>query len=105
MKDVRAYSKEECETWLKELEESGAIRDITEDHKLMLAAMQNPTRRKILAALTEEPMSIEQLSTTFNMPVSQLKFHAEMLKSALYVVVEEGVVDLTPRGVHYLKYR
>ncbi|MHC1602668.1 MAG: winged helix-turn-helix domain-containing protein [Methermicoccaceae archaeon] len=104
MKEVREYSKEECERWIKELEESKGW-DITEDHRLMLAAMQNPTRRKVLTALMEAPMSIEQLSTTLNMPVSQLKFHVEMLKSARYVVVEEGVVDLTPRGVHYLKYR
>jgi len=105
MKDARAYTKEECEAWMKELEESGAIRDITEDHRLRLAALQNPTRRKILDVLMEKPMSFEELSSQLGLPVSQVKFHSEMLKSAFYVHVEEGVVDLTPRAVHYLKYR
>lgn len=105
MRDVRSMSKEQCEAWMKELEESGAISDITEDHRLRLAALQNPTRRKILEALKDRAMKLEELSQCLNIPSTQLKFHIEMLKSALYVELEGDVVDLTPRGMHYIRYR
>jgi len=105
MRDVRSMSKEQCEAWMRELEESGAIRDITEDHRLRLAALQNPARRRILEALRDRPMGLEELSQRLNIPSTQLRFHIEMLRSALYVELEGNVVDLTPRGVHYIRYR
>jgi len=105
VRDVRSMSKEECEAWMRELEESGVISDITEDHRLRLTALQNPTRRRILGALEERPKKLEELSQHLNIPSTQLKFHIEMLKSALYVELDGDLVDLTPRGVHYLRYR
>ncbi|SDF66701.1 regulatory protein, arsR family [Methanolobus vulcani] len=94
--------------WLNRLEKEGRLKaNPTEDHKIGLQTMQNPTRRKILKMLNGCPLCIEEIRNSLNLNSSMTKFHVEMLENALYV---DRVVDseplmyqISPRGEAFLE--
>ncbi|MEZ5336376.1 MAG: winged helix-turn-helix domain-containing protein [Methanolobus sp.] len=79
----------------------------SEDHKIGLQTMQNPTRRKILKILFSSSVSIEEIGKKLDINSSMAKFHVEMLENALYVdKVEDSkplMYQISPRGEAFLE--
>jgi predicted ArsR family transcriptional regulator len=94
--------------WLKKLEKEGRLKaNPTEDHKIGLQTMQNPTRRKILKMLNSSSLSIGEIGDNLNLNSSMAKFHVEMLENALYVDRVENseplMYQISPRGEAFLE--
>ncbi len=81
--------------------------DMTEDHKTVLNALQNPVRRNILKALVEKEKSYEEIKTEFKLTDSQASYNLNMLESTLCIEKKEieGVTHYvpTPRGEGYVE--
>ncbi|WP_340820511.1 winged helix-turn-helix domain-containing protein [Methanolobus sp. WCC4] len=105
MKSEYSQKKEE---WLQRVEKEGRKKaNPTEDHKIGLQTMQNPTRRQILKILFDSSVSIEDIGEKLDLNSSMAKFHVEMLENALYVdKVEDSdplMYQISPRGEAFLE--
>jgi DNA-binding transcriptional ArsR family regulator len=104
MKNYREMSDEELVAWNKKSSERGVKEDPTEAHRRALLAMQNPTRREILALLRNSALTTEEIAKHFNLDEKVLGFHLQFLESTFFVTVEGNMVDLTPLGVAYTRH-
>jgi predicted transcriptional regulator len=103
-KNYREMSDQELEALSKKPNERGLKEDPTEAHRRALLAMQNPTRREILAMLKNSALTTEEIAKHFNLDEKVLDFHLQFLESTSFVTVEGNLVDLTPLGVAYTRH-
>ena len=96
-------SDEELEALSKKSSKNGPTEDPTESHRRALLAMQNPTRREILAMLKNRALTTEEIAAQLGLDEKILDFHLQFLVSTFYVTVEGDTVDLTPLGVAYTR--
>jgi len=94
--------------WVTKMKLEGKMKeDMTEDHKTVLNALQNPVRRNILKALVEKEKSLEEIKTEFKLTDSQASYNLNMLESTLCIEKKEidGVTYYvpTPRGEGYVE--
>ncbi|MCQ6963424.1 winged helix-turn-helix domain-containing protein [Methanolobus chelungpuianus] len=93
--------------WMNKLKEEGKLKaNPTEDHAIGLRTLQNPTRRKILKALSGNSLDMEGIGAQLGLSRSEAKFHLDMLENALYIEkskdTEPVMYQLTPRGEGFL---
>jgi predicted transcriptional regulator len=93
--------------WVTKMKQEGKMKeDMTEDHKTVLNALQNPVRRKIVKALVEKK-SLEEIKAEFKLTDSQASYNLNMLESTLCIEKKEieGITYyvLTPRGEGYVE--
>jgi DNA-binding transcriptional ArsR family regulator len=96
------------EEWVTKMKQEGKMKEnMTEDHKTVLNALQNPVRRNILKALVEKEKSYEEIRTEFKLTDSQASYNLNMLESTLCIEKKEkdGVKYYvpTPRGEGYVE--
>lgn len=95
------------EDWLNKVKAEGKMKNPTEDHRLGLKALQNPTRRSILKSIPEDGVVYEDVKSKFNLDNMQAKMHLNFLEEALYIEKVENEDNcrycLTPRGEAYLE--
>ncbi|MDY9927518.1 winged helix-turn-helix domain-containing protein [Methanosarcina sp.] len=94
--------------WVAKMKQEGKMKEnMTEDHKTVLNALQNPTRRKILKALERRRMSLEEIKAEFKLTDSQAHYNLNMLESTLCIEKEDSEEPayyvLTPRGEGYVE--
>jgi predicted transcriptional regulator len=94
--------------WVTKMKLEGKMKEnMTEDHKAVLNALQNPVRRNILKALVEQKKSLEEIKAEFKLTDSQASYNLNMLESTLCIEKEEreGTTYylLTPRGEGYME--
>jgi DNA-binding transcriptional ArsR family regulator len=94
--------------WVAKMKQEGKMKeDMTEDHKTVLNALQNPARRKILKTLEGRRMSLEEIKSEFKLTDSQASYNLNMLESTLCIEKEENggtaYYFLTPRGEGYVE--
>jgi len=94
--------------WLERMKKEGKLRDPTEDHKIVLIALQNRTRREIIKFIgVGEKKCFDEIKERFNLTDAQAKMHLDLLEQALFVepLDEDGkkYYILTPRGEAYLE--
>jgi predicted transcriptional regulator len=94
--------------WVAKMKLEGKMKeDMTEDHKTVLNALQNPVRRNILKALVEKEKSLEEIKTEFKLTDAQASYNLNMLESTL--CIEKKEIDgatyyvPTPRGEGYVE--
>jgi predicted transcriptional regulator len=94
--------------WVTKMKQEGRMKeDMTEDHKTVLNALQNPVRRKIVKALADKEKSLEEIKAEFQLTDSQAGYNLNMLESTLCIEKKEvkGIIyyTLTPRGEGYVE--
>jgi len=62
-------------------------------------AVKLPARRKILHALEEKPLNIDELSDILQIDKMKLQYHLNVLNNACFISMEGDQVDLTPGGI------
>jgi hypothetical protein len=98
-RDPRAMTDAEAMKWMRDL-----VNRLTEDkgpagRACSLEAIKNPVRRRILDALEEKPLTIDEVSEKVGAAGAALRFHLDFLRSSYFIQIEGDVVDLTPGGV------
>jgi DNA-binding transcriptional ArsR family regulator len=102
-RNYREMRDEELEALSKKLSKNGLTEDPTESHRRALLAVQNPTRREILAMLKSGALTTEEIAEHLGLDEKILDFHLQFLVSTFYVTVQGNLVDLTPLGVAYTR--
>lgn len=102
-RDPREMTDEEVTKWMRDLvnklaEEKGSAGDACS-----LEAIKNPVRRKILDALEEKALAINEISEKVGVAGAALRFHLNFLKSSYFIQIEGNRVDLTPGGVSVVR--
>lgn len=94
--------------WVAKMKQEGKMKEnMSEDHKTVLNALQNPARRKILKALEGRRMSLEEIKAEFKLTDYQARYNLNMLESTLCIEKEDSEEPayyvLTPRGEGYVE--
>ncbi|MCC4770105.1 helix-turn-helix domain-containing protein [Methanosarcina sp. DH2] len=94
--------------WVAKMKQEGKMKEnMSEDHKTVLNALQNPARRKILKALERRRMSLEEIKAEFKLTDYQARYNLNMLESTLCIEKEDSEEStyyvLTPRGEGYVE--
>jgi DNA-binding transcriptional ArsR family regulator len=105
---VEKDAAEKKKEWMAKIKKEGRnIENKTEDHAIGLRTLQNPTRRKILKLLYNNPLSIDEIKNELDLNSTEAKFHIDMLETALYVDKIENTTpqeyQLSPRAEGYLE--
>jgi len=100
--DCREMSNEEFQKWRVKLGERG-LPNPGEEHRRAMYAMQNPVRRDILAMLKDNAISVRAIANHLKLDEKSILYHLQFLQGVFYVTLEGKIVDLTPRGVAYLR--
>lgn len=101
--DPRKMTNEEVMNWMQELVNNLAERKGSAGSACSLEAIKNPVRRKILNALEERALAINEISERLGITGPALRFHLNFLKSSYFISVEGDTVDLTPGGVSMVR--
>jgi len=68
-----------------------------------LEAIKNRIRRKIIDALEERPLTIQEVSENVGVAGAALRFHLNFLRSSYFIEIEGDMVDLTAAGVFVVR--
>jgi len=101
-KNCREMSNEELQEWRAKLGEKGDANP-GEEHRRAMYAMQNPIRREILAMLKNSSLSVSAIVCHLKCDENAVRYHLQFLLGVFYITLQGDVVDLTPRGVAYLR--
>jgi DNA-binding transcriptional ArsR family regulator len=101
--DPREMSDEEAMNWMQELVNRLVEKKGSAGGACSLEAIRNPVRRKILNALEERPLAVNEISEKLGVTGPALKFHLNFLASSYFIRVEDNKVDLTPGGVSVVR--
>jgi hypothetical protein len=104
-RDAREMTDEEVAKWMKELVDKLAAQKGAVGGVCSLEAIRSPVRRKILDALEEKPLAIDEISEKVGLGGPALRFHLNFLKVSCFVQIEGNTVDLTPGGVSVVRNR
>jgi DNA-binding transcriptional ArsR family regulator len=104
-REPREMTDEEATGWMKELVDKLTTEKGAASGACCLEATKNPVRRKILDALEEKPLAIDEISDRVGVGGSALRFHLNFLKASCFVQIEGDTVDLTPGGVSVVRSR
>ena len=102
-RDPREMTDEEVMRWMQELVNKLVERKDSAGNACSLEAIKNPVRRRILNALEERALAINEISERVGLTGPALKFHLNFLKSSYFIQIENNRVDLTPGGVSVVR--
>lgn len=102
-RDPREMTDEEAMKWMQELVNKLADERGSAGGACSLEAIRNPIRRKILDALEERPLTINEISEKVGVIGPALRFHLNFLESSYLIKIEGSRVDLTPGGVSVVR--
>jgi len=102
-RDPREMTDEEAMKWMQELVNKLVERNGSAGGACSLEALRNPVRRKILNALEERALEINEISERVVITGPALRFHLNFLKSSYFIRIEGDKVDLTPGGVSVIR--
>jgi len=102
-RDPREMTDEEAMKWMQELVNKLVERNGSAGGACSLEALRNPVRRKILNALEERALEINEISERVVITGPALRFHLNFLKSSYFIRIEGDRVDLTPGGVSVIR--
>lgn len=101
-KDPRQMTDEELRQWKEAKKERGEALDPGEDHRHMFLAFGNPIRKDILKSLKGEK-SIEDIADGIGISKNDVNYHLQFLEQVSLVSRRSDEVDLTPRGVAFIR--
>jgi len=95
-KNPRDMTVEETMKWTQDL-----INSVSDKNKGVCSfdAVKLPVRRKILHALEEKSLDIDELSGMLEIDKMKLKYHLNVLDNACFISIDGDQVDLTPGGI------
>jgi hypothetical protein len=102
-RNPREMSDEEAMRWMQELVNKLAEEKGSAGGACSLEAIRNPVRRKILDALEERPLTINEISEKVGVAGPALMFHLNFLKSSYFIEIEGSRADLTPPGISVVR--
>jgi predicted transcriptional regulator len=94
---------EKVAEWMRDLVSRLADGKSSASGACSLEAIKSPVRRKILDALTERALTIDEISEKVGVAGAVLRFHLNFLKTSYFVRIEGNTVDLTPGGVSVVR--
>lgn len=100
-----------------EIKEFAANQDLIDKVSVLFKAMGDPTRIKIIYALSKGPMNVTEISTTLEMSQSSISHQLAVLRShniirvervarnAIYSLDDEHIQCIFEDGVNHAKHR
>jgi len=101
--DPREMTDEKAMRWMQDLITRLTDEKGTSGNACNFEAIKLPIQRKILHALTERALSIDELSERLGLGGTSLRYHLNYLTSAYFIHTESNRVDLTPGGVSVVR--
>jgi hypothetical protein len=102
-RDPREMTDQEVMAWMGDLVNKLADERGSAGGACSLEAIRNPVRRKILDALEERPLTINEISEKVGVAGPALRFHLNFLKSSYFIQIEGNSADLTPGGISVVR--
>ena len=102
-RDPREMTDEEVMNWMQELANKLAEEKGSRGAACSLEAIKNPVRRRILNALEERTLAIDEISERLGVTGTALRYHLSLLKSSYFIQIKGNKVDLTPGGVSVVR--
>ncbi len=102
-RDPREMSDEEAMKWMQDLITRLTNEKGTAGNACNFEAIKPPIRRKILHALEERALEINEISQRVGITGMTLRYHLNVLISGYFIEIESNRVDLTPGGVSVVR--
>ena len=102
-RDPRGMTDDQAALWMQELVTNLSNEKGSAGGACSLEALKNPVRRRILMALEERALPVDEVSQRVDVSGAPLLYHLNFLRNSYFIEMEGDTVDLTPGGVSFVR--